>query len=419
MEPGRNPKPAGSGTPVPVKIGGDKEDQQGTKKRALNPQASNANDAASPTPSQQTPAAAKPTHSTLQTPDAKLHTSGAPTQPASVVKAAQSNQQTPIVKPSPAPAQQSPLTEAMASSVRQVVAGNTPPSHPYWREALDNSSTKDDELDEDDEYAFAKIIGVNFVYYMKNLEVTIGRSKLKPSDPKPETIVADPEQPDIGFRGEKAISRIHARIAYSPIEHAFELHVLGRNPVYVNGIAYTQGGRPARLTSQSDVALVRRYDQWMKQNPKGAAVFTFLLPSASVNADSKLKKRPPVLLKGNSKTFDDFVGEAIVMSHGSIASLDEICQYIESRYPAVMSTISNSDVVILRNQVRHVLITNPVYRITRLLGDSGVFVAKYRIDPSQQYRYAVSAAANPENVQAMKRSLDVGESSKKSPVSIV
>ncbi|CAG8444210.1 7510_t:CDS:2 [Funneliformis caledonium] len=70
--------------------------------------------------------------------------------------------------------------------------------------------------------AFAKLEGDNFCYYIKTLQVILGR-KASGSD-----------QVDIHLGSTKAISRQHARLYYNFQEQRFELEIFGKNGAYIN-----------------------------------------------------------------------------------------------------------------------------------------------------------------------------------------
>lgn len=70
---------------------------------------------------------------------------------------------------------------------------------------------------------YAKLVGENVVFYMYKFSATLGRG------------TRGDETADFLVSTDNVISRLHARIYYSLMEQGFELEVLGKNGVYVNG----------------------------------------------------------------------------------------------------------------------------------------------------------------------------------------
>ena len=77
--------------------------------------------------------------------------------------------------------------------------------------------------------AYAKLEGDNFCYYIKTLQVILGR-KTSGSD-----------QVEIHLGSTKAISRQHARLYYNFQEQRFELMIFGKNGAYINEVFCEKG----------------------------------------------------------------------------------------------------------------------------------------------------------------------------------
>lgn len=92
------------------------------------------------------------------------------------------------------------------------------------------SATKDSNLqepivasiDSGPVQAYAKLEGDDFCYYIRTLQVSLGRK------------VTNPENIDIPLGNTKSVSRQHARLFYNFSTQRFELMVFGKNGAFVN-----------------------------------------------------------------------------------------------------------------------------------------------------------------------------------------
>ncbi|KAJ2848980.1 hypothetical protein IWW36_002958 [Coemansia brasiliensis] len=113
--------------------------------------------------------------------------------------------------------------------------------------------------------AYAKLEGPGFCYYVRTLDVTLGRSS--------------GAGVDIALGDSKAVSRRHAKIQYNFLNQSFELQVLGKNGCLVDDQYYARG---------QGVALRHRMVVQI-----GDTEFTFLLPRAAMPAPApKLAAMP-------------------------------------------------------------------------------------------------------------------------------
>ncbi|KAJ2712874.1 hypothetical protein H4R19_002531, partial [Coemansia spiralis] len=108
--------------------------------------------------------------------------------------------------------------------------------------------------------AYAKLEGPDFCYYVRTLEVSLGRH---PSDERPEPV-------DIDLGDSKAVSRRHAKIHYSFATQCFELQVFGKNGCLVDD-EYHAKGQTVPLRHKMVIQI-------------GDTEFTFLLPKAAMPA---------------------------------------------------------------------------------------------------------------------------------------
>lgn len=89
--------------------------------------------------------------------------------------------------------------------------------------------------------AYAKIAGRDWTFYVKTLSVGIGRN----TDNKPEDVV------DIDLGPSKVVSRRHAAINYNLDSRRWELNVLGRNGLKIDGARVNHDDEPYPLHSGS------------------------------------------------------------------------------------------------------------------------------------------------------------------------
>ncbi|GMG56324.1 unnamed protein product [Ambrosiozyma monospora] len=97
--------------------------------------------------------------------------------------------------------------------------------------------------------AYAKIAGRDWTFYVKSLRVLIGRN----TDPHPP-IPGQPakeDEVDIDLGPSKVVSRRHASISYNMNTQRWELFILGRNGLKIDGKRVTASTResPVVLTS--------------------------------------------------------------------------------------------------------------------------------------------------------------------------
>lgn len=109
--------------------------------------------------------------------------------------------------------------------------------------------------------AFAKLQGDGLEYFVRKYEVLLGRKSKS-------------TELDIVLGDNMNISRQHAKIAYNFSLGVFELTVMGKNGVTVNGILHTPSSAPQQLYTQDFLQV-------------GEQKFFFLLPKGTS------RRRPP------------------------------------------------------------------------------------------------------------------------------
>ncbi|KAF7721158.1 Pre-rRNA-processing protein fhl1 [Apophysomyces ossiformis] len=104
--------------------------------------------------------------------------------------------------------------------------------------------------------AYAKLEGDDFCYYIRTLQVTLGRNQAKP------------ESVDIPLGKSKSVSRQHARVFYNFTTQRFEMMVFGKNGAFVNE-QFVEKGVTVPLENKTKIQI-------------GELSFVFLLPHMDV-----------------------------------------------------------------------------------------------------------------------------------------
>ncbi|KAI9267731.1 fork head domain-containing protein [Helicostylum pulchrum] len=127
------------------------------------------------------------------------------------------------------------------------------------------SATKDSNLqepivasiDSGPVQAYAKLEGDDFCYYIRTLQVSLGRK------------VTNPENIDIPLGNTKSVSRQHARLFYNFSTQRFELMVFGKNGAFVNE-QFIERGVTVPLDNKTKIQI-------------GEMAFVFLLPKSNTD----------------------------------------------------------------------------------------------------------------------------------------
>ncbi|KAL9539155.1 hypothetical protein MBANPS3_010434 [Mucor bainieri] len=104
--------------------------------------------------------------------------------------------------------------------------------------------------------AYAKLEGEDFCYYIRTLQVTLGRK------------VKNPDSVDIPLGNIKSVSRQHARLFYNFATQRFELVIFGKNGAFVNE-QFVEQGATVPLENKTKIQI-------------GDLSFVFLLPRMDV-----------------------------------------------------------------------------------------------------------------------------------------
>ncbi|KAI8328708.1 fork head domain-containing protein [Chlamydoabsidia padenii] len=113
--------------------------------------------------------------------------------------------------------------------------------------------------------AYAKLEGEDFCYYIRTLQVTLGRKAMTP-----DTV-------DIPLGNTKSVSRHHARLFYNFSTQRFEMMVFGKNGAFVNE-RFVECGATVPLENRTKIQI-------------GDVAFVFLLPQSSSKQQQQQSKR--------------------------------------------------------------------------------------------------------------------------------
>jgi hypothetical protein len=174
--------------------------------------------------------------------------------------------------------------------------------------------------------AYAKLQGMDgLVYYMTDFRATFGRGP----------------GVDLRVSSDLSISRVHARIEYCGEAQAFELHVLGKNGAFVNGVFARRGDAPLALQSQTEIT-------FGKTSPVS---LVFLLPCAehARNVPQKPQARRP-------RSLAMVVGQILLASPKGRLNAAEIVFILRERHRDYADSIG--ELSVLESSVRNALTSN-------------------------------------------------------------
>eukprot|EP00172_Hildenbrandia_rubra_P001975 Plantae.Rhodophyta-Hildenbrandia_rubra.ctg26222.p1 GENE.Plantae.Rhodophyta-Hildenbrandia_rubra.ctg26222~~Plantae.Rhodophyta-Hildenbrandia_rubra.ctg26222.p1 ORF type:complete len:293 (-),score=58.74 Plantae.Rhodophyta-Hildenbrandia_rubra.ctg26222:722-1600(-) len=184
---------------------------------------------------------------------------------------------------------------------------------------------------------YAKLQSEELIYYMWRHEMTFGRKGA-----------------DITINDDKSVSRIHARIAFSPVRQRFEVHVLGKNGVILNGICHLKGSPPIHIPSHSEIIVGR----------KSPLVMTFLLPVAPAEVDDMSYRMPTV-----EEPLVNMIGKLIVSSRNGKLSPNQIIEEFARKHRALAIQMGMRDGR-LASSIRHSIRLYPEFFETNVADDA-------------------------------------------------
>lgn len=157
---------------------------------------------------------------------------------------------------------------------------------------------------------------------------------------------------DFVVTSDRTVSRMHGFIEYSSQSESFELHVLGKNGVFLNGTFVDRGARPQPLSSQTEITI----------GSEEPVIVMFYLPcgTQSNTMPQPLPTIPTPLI--------DEVGHVLVSSETGKLNAQGICDAVlalrkpghsnlEKLAPNKRETEEQEN--ILASSIRHVIVSNP------------------------------------------------------------
>ncbi|KAI9312744.1 fork head domain-containing protein, partial [Dichotomocladium elegans] len=228
--------------------------------------------------------------------------------------------------------------------------------------------------------AYAKLEGEGFCYYMRTLQVTMGRK------------VTNPDSVDIALGTLRSVSRHHARLFYNFTTQRFELMVFGKNGAIVNE-QFVEKGVTVALENGTKIQI-------------GDVSFVFLLPRMDPDeATSSSKKetatciykphqlqQQPGSASQTSSIFDQdtkppysyatLIAQAINSTPEKRMTLNSIYMHIHERYP--FYKMENTG---WQNSIRHNLSLNKAFvRVPRQGNEHGKG-SYWTIDPEAESQF--------------------------------
>ncbi|KAI9323324.1 fork head domain-containing protein, partial [Dichotomocladium elegans] len=230
--------------------------------------------------------------------------------------------------------------------------------------------------------AYAKLEGQEYCYYIRTLQVTLGRQ------------VAKPDSVDIPLGNARSVSRHHARLFYNFATQRFELMVFGKNGAFVNE-RFVEKGVTVPLENRTKIKI-------------GGSTFLFLLPRIK-GIEHQHQQRPPMRVPSELNTSQDrkgdgaggekeikppvsyatLIAQAISSTQDKRMALHDIYNYIANNYPYYKVTQSD-----WQNSIRHNLSLNKAFvkvpRNDAQPGKGGFWA----IDPTADMDFHFSIANN-------------------------
>ncbi|EGW32580.1 uncharacterized protein SPAPADRAFT_51123 [Spathaspora passalidarum NRRL Y-27907] len=214
--------------------------------------------------------------------------------------------------------------------------------------------------------AYAKLAGSDWTYYIKKLSINIGRSS--PHDgPKQDNV-------DIDLYPNPAVSRQHAIISYNLHVRCWELKVVGRNGIKVDG--HKNSTSVVALRSGCVINIMGTEIMFIEANSNITISPRFAALVESIN-------RKSVLLKDDTPppyTYTTMIAQAILADQEGLLPFDKIYSWILNHYPYYECTRTTTS---LHKSIAHTLNTNKAFESVNE-NPSDKTLAKWQIN--EKYR---------------------------------
>lgn len=161
--------------------------------------------------------------------------------------------------------------------------------------------------------AYAKLTTPTGIFYMVTPTIVLGRG---------------PSSVDLILPGDTSISRRQAQIDFLPDLQHFEIRVIGKNGIFVDGTFLRSGDAPRTLRSHTDIIIGRGTPQ----------LLTFFLPSNRA-AENKPNKPP-----GVAPSMLSMVGQVLIAADGPLDA-EEIYQRVKQTCARVIDTLGSRAVI--------------------------------------------------------------------------
>ncbi|KAJ8656983.1 hypothetical protein O0I10_007317 [Lichtheimia ornata] len=246
-------------------------------------------------------------------------------------------------------------------------------------------------LDSGPVQAYAKLEGDGFCYYMRTLQVTMGRK------------VTKPDNVDIALGTLKSVSRHHARLFYNFTTQRFEFMVFGKNGAFVNE-QFVEKGVTVALENRTKIQIgdVSFVFLLPRMDPEDATTCSKKEATTCIYKPHQLQQQPQQQSSEQSTTCDNsmneepvydkdtkppysyatLIAQAINSTPEKRMTLNSIYMYIHERYPYFK--MENAG---WQNSIRHNLSLNKAFvRVPRQGNEHGKG-SYWTIDPEAESQF--------------------------------
>ncbi|KAI7885267.1 hypothetical protein K492DRAFT_172191 [Lichtheimia hyalospora FSU 10163] len=246
-------------------------------------------------------------------------------------------------------------------------------------------------LDSGPVQAYAKLEGDGFCYYMRTLQVTMGRK------------VTKPDNVDIALGTLKSVSRHHARLFYNFTTQRFEFMVFGKNGAFVNE-QFVEKGVTVALENRTKIQIgdVSFIFLLPRMDPEDATTCSKKEATTCIYKPHQLQQQPqpqpseqsaacdnsmneePVYDKDTKPPYSyaTLIAQAINSTPEKRMTLNSIYMYIHERYPYFK--MENAG---WQNSIRHNLSLNKAFvRVPRQGNEHGKG-SYWTIDPEAESQF--------------------------------